>query len=252
MGSWISHLRIAANLFNRLPGLDEVAFTFGNLAPDSGMPNADWTVFDPPKEVSHFLSSNGGESAVQDLVFYRQYLCSCKRDQDPAVFSFLMGYFVHLVSDRLWAYKIGKPSRLYYADLFSIHSEVDAWNTIKEDWYSLDQLYVRDHPDCLFWQVLMKAEIPQSPLPFVRQPAFEQQINYIRNFYSRPDDHWKLDRPFPYLNETSMSRYIEESSACLIKIFRLLSAYPPPEALVSATLLLTSAEVAGFQPPLGD
>jgi hypothetical protein len=55
MATWISHLRVAENLLAALPDLDEVAFTFGNLAPDSGVPNADWTVFDPPQEVTHFF-----------------------------------------------------------------------------------------------------------------------------------------------------------------------------------------------------
>ena len=55
MGTWISHLRIAESLLHHFPGLDEVTFTFGNLSPDSGIPNADWTAFDPPKEIAHFL-----------------------------------------------------------------------------------------------------------------------------------------------------------------------------------------------------
>jgi hypothetical protein len=74
MGTWISHLRIAEKLLQFFPALDEVTFTFGNLSPDSGVPNADWTGFDPPKEVTHFLRKGGGEDDIHDLVFYRQYL----------------------------------------------------------------------------------------------------------------------------------------------------------------------------------
>ena len=66
MGTWIAHLRIAENLLPYFSGMDEVAFTYGNLAPDSGLPNADWTVFDPPKEVTHFLHKGEGESAIRD------------------------------------------------------------------------------------------------------------------------------------------------------------------------------------------
>ena len=57
MGTWISHLRIAEQLLTAMPQLDEVAFIYGNLAPDSGLPNADWSAFDPPKEVTHFLGT---------------------------------------------------------------------------------------------------------------------------------------------------------------------------------------------------
>jgi len=252
MGSWISHLRIAENLLGRLSGLDEVGFTFGCLAPDSGKPNADWTVFDPPKEVSHFLSGGEGENSVQDLRFYRQYLLPYDRRQDPAVYSFLVGYFVHLVSDRLWSAKVGKASRQYYADLFNGRAEFAAWDIIKEDWYGLDHLYVRAHPDCLFWRVFLVQPIPASALPFVPQDSFERQMQHIREYYSQPSPDLVLDRRFPYLNEATMARYVDETSASLVKIMRLLAACPPPEGLDSATLLLTSGETAPFAAPLGD
>ena len=50
MGTWISHLRIAENLLQHFPELDEDTFTFGNLSPDSGIPNADWTEFERPRK----------------------------------------------------------------------------------------------------------------------------------------------------------------------------------------------------------
>ena len=42
MASWMVHLRIADILLDQLPGLRPVEFIVGNLAPDSGVPNADW------------------------------------------------------------------------------------------------------------------------------------------------------------------------------------------------------------------
>ena len=54
MASWMIHLRVADLLMDRIPGLDETAFVMGNIAPDSGVPNSDWTKFQPPKDVSHF------------------------------------------------------------------------------------------------------------------------------------------------------------------------------------------------------
>jgi Zinc dependent phospholipase C len=252
MGTWISHLRIAETLFDHLSGLDQSAFTFGSVAPDSGIPNADWTAFDPPKEVSHFLPAGSTENNVRDLIFYRQYLQPCDRNQNPSLYSYLLGYFVHLISDRLWSEKIGKTSQESFPEVFSTHTEVEAWEILKEDWYSLDQLYVRDHPGSVFWRIFLTDPLPQSPLPFIRQEAFEHQMQYIRTFYSHPPQEWILDRPYPYLNEATMQRYVDETSGCVIKILRLLSAFPPPEGIESATLLLTSAETGAFLPPLGD
>ena len=54
MASWMVHLRVADELLKKIEKLDEQAFVIGNIAPDSGVPNEDWTVFQPPKDVSHF------------------------------------------------------------------------------------------------------------------------------------------------------------------------------------------------------
>jgi hypothetical protein len=252
MGSWISHLRVAETLLAHLNGLDQTAFTFGSLAPDSGIPNADWTSFNPPKELTHFIPEGSSENNVRDFLFYRQYIQPVDRSQDIFTSSFRLGYFFHLVCDRLWSEKIGKSSLEAYPELFAAHTEVEAWNIIKEDWYGLDQRYVRGHPDCLTWKLFSTSEIPQVPLPFIEQSAFEHQVNYIREFYGKPSPKWNLDRLYPYLNEAAMQRYVDESAASLLKINRLLSACPPPDRLDSATMLLTSAETAPFPVPLGD
>jgi hypothetical protein len=39
MATWIAHLRLAENLLERIPGLDEAQFAIGNVAPDSGIPD---------------------------------------------------------------------------------------------------------------------------------------------------------------------------------------------------------------------
>lgn len=252
MGTWISHLRIAENLICSIPNLDETAFAFGNLAPDSGLPNADWTAFDPPKAVSHFISEGKSEKNISDLVFYRSHLLRFDRRQDPARYSFLLGYFFHLVSDRLWTERVDSSFRIIHHDLFDTHSETEAINIIKDDMYALDQRYVRDHPECLFWRVFLSAPIPQANLEFVRQEAFDHQVNYIRDFYAHPSSDWVLDRPYPYINEAAMTKYVEETSTSLVKIARLLSAMPPPEALSSAVTLLTSDETTIFQAPIND
>ena len=56
MASWMVHLRIADNLLSRMPHLSPIEFIMGNMAPDSGVPNADWSAFSPPTRISHFSS----------------------------------------------------------------------------------------------------------------------------------------------------------------------------------------------------
>ena len=111
MGTWISHLRIAESLLPHFPQVDEVTFTFGNLSPDSGIPNADWSEFDPPKEVTHFLRKGQEEHAIHDLVYYQQHLAYVKPDNDIKLYSFRLGYFFHLICDIMWAKRVVAATR---------------------------------------------------------------------------------------------------------------------------------------------
>src|SRR5689334_6010474 len=111
MGTWIAHLRIAENLLPQFPEVDEVTFAFGNLSPDSGIPNEDWTQFDPPKEVTHFLRKGDGEDAIFDLVYYKDYLANVNPAEDIKLYSFRLGYFFHLICDIIWAKRIVPATR---------------------------------------------------------------------------------------------------------------------------------------------
>ena len=62
MASWMIHLRIADQLTDRIKDLDETSFIMGNIAPDSGVPSADWTVYNPPKSVSHYKTKREDET----------------------------------------------------------------------------------------------------------------------------------------------------------------------------------------------
>jgi hypothetical protein len=141
LGTWITHLRLAERLLDLFPSLDEASFAFGNLAPDSGVPNEDRTEFVPPKERTHFFDRHQGEEAVRDLDFR----------------------------------------------------------------------FLRDRDETLFHRVFLPAPLPdESYLPFIPLTAMRSQLLFIRNFYSSPPLR-KLDRPYRYLNEANLTRYIEDT-----------------------------------------
>jgi len=250
MGTWISHLRVAEQVFARIPGLDEVAFTYGNLAPDSGIPNQDWSAFTPPKEVTHFLSHGEGEGRIRDLEFYRYYLAPLQSGDDPANYSFMLGYFCHLLSDNLWSRRIGGPTKRAYAELFA--DRAAAWEKIKTDWYGLDQRYVRDHPNSSFWRILMRTPNPPTHVSFIPIEGLHRQLDYIRGFYSQPDAAWVLDRAYPYLNEATMSRYIADTAASLVEICQRLDELSNMSTATTALTLLAPEQLAPYPPPLGD
>jgi hypothetical protein len=252
MGTWISHLRIAEACAERIPELDQTAFVFGSLAPDSGLPNADWSAFDPPREVTHFTTAGGEDHNCRDLDFYREYVQTHPPEQDLAAYSFSLGYFVHLLSDHLWMDIIGLPSRQQFARLFTEQGENEAWTRLKGDWYRLDHLFLREHPDDPFWQTFLNAEIPTCPLPFLPQAAFAQQMHFIRTFYQNPEPRWFTEEKFLYLSQANLENFIQQASHCCIKILRAIRLCPPPAGIESALLLLPATDLAPLSFPLGD
>lgn len=251
MGTWISHLRIAENLLQHFPEVDEVTFTFGNLSPDSGIPNADWTEFDPPKEVTHFLRKGEEEFAIHDLVYYRQYLANIKPDDDIQLYSFRLGYFFHLICDIMWAKRIVAATRQQFKELFE-KDKKQAVSLVKDDWYGLDQLYVRDHPEHIFWRVIMTNTYPPSYLPFVKDQALHHQYDHIRKFYSAQEDKWFLSIPYQYLNETMMTRIVDESTEAILFIYENVKTLKNFDGLESSVSLLPERLTVPYKEPLGN
>lgn len=248
MGTWICHLRIAEKLLPHFPELDKVAFTFGNLAPDSGIPNETWTVFDPPKEVTHFIKKGEGEDMIRDLDYYREYVAGLDPKDDLQKYSFRFGFFTHLICDMLWAKYLLKPTKELCKDLLA-EDELKAWGIIKDDWYGLDQLYNRAHPENLFWQVIHKTASPPSYLPFVNEKALHQQYDHIRNFYGQPEAEWFIERPYPYLNEPTMSRIVDDTVQATLIIWDKIK-YGDIGGLQSSFELLPSELLLPYPTPL--
>ncbi len=252
MGTWISHLRVAAKILENTPWLEEVGFYYGNLAPDSGLPNQDWTVFDPPKSVTHFLGSGNREEDVQDLIFYARYLAQRDDRSNSSESSFLWGYYCHLVTDLLWAKRIGTTTRSSNQALFSSHSMQDAVEKVKSDWYGLDFKFLRDHPKNSFWQGFMNSNIPTIPLPFIPQAAFDHQMRYIKEYYSTPDESRILDRSFPYLNEKTLDEFICTTSATLLTLMIVLKEDQQAASFSNASQILPPEHFSALGAPLGD
>lgn len=248
MATWIGHLRVAEKLFDMIPGFDETAFIFGSLAPDSGKPNADWSAFDPPKEITHFLQRGDGEDKIHDLTFYREYVAQALPN-DPSFYSFVWGYFFHLLCDNLWIRLIWETTKIEWASQTAEDRQF-VW-VIKKDWYGLDHRYLRDHPDCSFWRVF--SVMPNSPayLPFLPEDALHQSMNYIRQGYINPSPDWFIDRPYPFLNAGSMQRYVGAAAQIIFEIYHLLLDQPDLDGKQSSLALLSSP-IAPFPAPLGD
>ncbi len=250
MGTWICHLRVAEKLLLHLPELDKTLFTFGNLAPDSGVPNETWTEFDPPKEVTHYLQRGEGEAMIRDLVYYREYLADLDLKDNIQKYSFRLGYFTHLFCDIMWSKYIHHTTVKAFQKLI-IEDEGKAWGTFKKDWYGLDQVYNHTHKESLFWQVIHPSPNPPSYLPFIREAALHQQYDYIRKFYGEYDPYWFEDRKYPYLNESTMSRAVDDTTQATLFILNELK-HSDFQDLQSTAEILPKEFMLPYKMPLGD
>lgn len=218
MASWMVHLRIADKLLDAIPGLSPTEFVVGNIAPDSGVPNADWTSFTPSTTVSHYRRDSGGKvGKIIDIPAYiRQYFTPEQQNGYSArQYSFYLGYLVHLLTDIEWSDKIAVPSFQKF-----IRGEASARNPlvakIKDDWYDLDYLYLRKHPDFRAFRIYRKAEgFVNEFMEEFSADAFDNRRAYITDFYLQENDH--LDREYPYLTEADAEAFVENAAAQILQ-----------------------------------
>lgn len=237
MSTWIGHLRIAEELLRRIPGLDAAQFAIGSVAPDSGIPeDENRTKFTPPVQVTHFQPAGKNQRDHHDLDFYRSYLRDIDPVADPLRFSFRLGYFFHLVTDNLWSLRVGRPTKERFAK--QAETDPDLIYKAKDNWYGLDFLHVRAHPESIFWRVFLDARpfdlaqdrpvaadsIPFGNLDFLPVEALTQQLAYIKEYYQRTDAEIQemIDMPYIYLTQADMDRFVADTSRDLQTIYNIL------------------------------
>jgi hypothetical protein len=224
MATWIVHLRIAEALLARIPALDASAFSAGSIAPDSGVPDEKWEHFDPPPAVTHFYAPDHFERRIplEDLRFYRAYLSGLPPAADPAKFGLRWGYFFHLLTDNLWWIEIDQPTRARWAEQFAADPGF-IW-TVKEDWYGLDFVYLRGHPDSLFWRVFANLAEQTHDLDFLPAGALTAKIAYIQGYYQNPNDMQQayIKQNYPYLSQVEVDSFVMRVAERCAAAFNLL------------------------------
>ncbi|NUM46224.1 MAG: zinc dependent phospholipase C family protein [Anaerolineales bacterium] len=235
MGTWICHLRIAEKLLEKIDGLDPQMFAIGNIAPDSGIPDENWRTFNPPKHITHF--GNEDETwGIADLDFYRKYLAEVS-PMDRERYSFLLGYFFHLITDNLWTVEIWRPHKEKYAEWLDRDAD-DFVRETKRDWYGLDFIYVRDEPHALFWQVFLHCTYETNYLDFMPIEAVQQRVAYIQQFYQQVDDWVQAAylRPYTYLPQARMDQFVMDTTEKLIGVYKQLQVQIPDSRTILAVL----------------
>ena len=215
MASWMVHLRIADKLLDQIPDLSPIEFIVGNLAPDSGVPNEDWSAFTPSYTISHFKAD--GRKASPDAFAAKYFTLQQQKGYNEKEFAFYLGYLTHLLTDVLWSQQIAKPS--FQRFLGEPPYPAEMVNKIKDDWYDLDFKYLRDHPGFRAFRVYLGCVGFQNTfMEEFAEDAFENRRQYITSFYLEENDH--IDREYPYLKEAEMDAFVEAAAADILLMLR--------------------------------
>lgn len=185
MASWMIHLRVAQGIYRQL-GLKHIdEFIMGNIAPDSGIPTADGTGYQPDAEVSHFrtIDLNGIKDVHEERFEERFFNEGLRKSYDGKTYAFYFGYLTHLLTDKLWVGEIVYGAKTRFSALFD--KDRDAfWRQIKRDWYDMDFMYLKKTPDFEAFQIYESMEVfPNKYVDFFAEDAFEKRRQFITGFY---------------------------------------------------------------------
>ena len=136
MATWMVHLRIADGIMKEIPKLERQEFIMGNIAPDSGVPNEDWSVFTPNTNVSHFKKDGEITIPLFRDKYMNKELWEGYSDKEK---SFFLGYYIHLLTDVLWKEKITDPSMQRFSELDNRRAYVS--NFYREKHENLEREY---------------------------------------------------------------------------------------------------------------
>ncbi len=212
MASWMVHLRIADKLLSAIPNLSEKEFLVGSIAPDSGVPNADWSAFTPNTKISHFKTE--GQKADPAAFAAKYFTPVQQKGYSQKQYSFYLGYLTHLMTDVFWSEQIVHPTLEKYAKEDAPDREDFIWK-IKEDWYDLDFKYLRDHPGFRAFRIYQSCEgFRNDYMEEFSTDAFDNRRQYICGFYGEEKEN--LDREYPYLTEAEMDVFVERGAAAIL------------------------------------
>ncbi|MBZ9637348.1 zinc dependent phospholipase C family protein [Clostridium sp. FP1] len=202
MATWITHLRIAEEILKKGYDFETKPFMVGNIAPDAGVPNEDYSVFNPAKKITHWEGEN---KEINAQSFWDTYLNNNGTRENNELFSFKIGYFVHLLTDIEWSKLfVQKQNEILYKE--GLEKDASFIWTIKKDWYGLDYIYLQKHPQCMFYTLFKNINSVPDYLDYFPHSAFEKKVKYITEFYLGENNETKDN--FIYLTEKEMDNFI--------------------------------------------
>jgi hypothetical protein len=111
---------------------------------------------------------------------------------DCVASAFYLGYLCHLVTDNAWVRDLIYPAKERFAHLRLVdgietpEGVARFYAFLKKDWYDMDFLYLRRHPDLPAYRIFLNTpRFDNDFLPFFPADAFEVKRGEIEDFYRK-------------------------------------------------------------------
>ncbi|NLY36036.1 MAG: zinc dependent phospholipase C family protein [Tissierellia bacterium] len=198
MATWMAHIRIAKSLLRYLEA-DPKQLIVGSIGPDCGYITDEG--FLPQKPLTHWQLKPKSKEVFSEF-FFQDYLKGQRGDEN---YDFYLGYYLHLITDIKWHEMVSRP-------IMENYMQTLGWDPlflqeVRKDWYDIDRLYLRQHPQDYAYQVFQGIRsFPNIYLPFFSEDAFEKKIDFICKFYQRTPR--SLERSFVYFSPEMMDDFI--------------------------------------------
>lgn len=226
MASWAMHTMIADKLLCKNLSLNKKGFCIGNIAPDCNFENENWTVFTPPREVTHFMKDKN-KLTTDFEGFYNQYIKDESFDSEEHR-SFLLGYYSHLVTDvefykfvrneervknsfeRIKSNDVMRKMIEGYPENFDTLKKVFGRNTVLEDIEILDNYYLISNPQAVYNSILRKTEEFKDYLSFFPKGAIARKIKILTYEPRQIEKINNID--FYFFSQEEQKAFVEKTS----------------------------------------
>lgn len=197
MANWVTHLRIAEAVFNKLDlSLDFEKYLVGSIATDCGTIVYDdkgKRGYNPPRYISHWTDDiEDWDRAIHYERFYEAYI---KNEKDFDKKSFYMGYFIHLITDALWIELVSRP----VVESFATREEYreKGREPMRADWFNTELIFLQKNPVFQPLEILKTIKcFDNIYLDYFPPSAIQNKIEAVVKAYE--GTNVEANRIFPY------------------------------------------------------
>ncbi|MDO4740530.1 MAG: zinc dependent phospholipase C family protein [Eubacteriales bacterium] len=232
MANWITHCTIADLVLQSLPQLSRRGFAVGSIMPDCNLENEDWSTFTPPREVTHYMRGEKKTSADAEAFLAEHF--SGRRFAGEEERSFLLGYYAHLMADRLFMLFLRDEARLEqcfarllrspehaaalagHALSFDMLKQVFGRPTVFADILYFEQEYTRAHPQSCYCAILRPLRSFPDYLPHFPPDAVARKVRVMI-----PEAEPDLPRPsLLFFTQEEYEGYLRETTGQIVRGIR--------------------------------